>query len=155
MSCDRRLRALIGSDAVGAIIDGVVTGEDAAHGMLRVGVGRGELNVLRDAPMAAGTKVRVQLLARDIIVSTQRPARLSVRNALEGIVASIDEDGGHSDLVSIDVGGALIMARITQAATRELELVPGLPVWALVKTVSLRGHSFPAVGAIAIGSPGA
>jgi len=157
MSHDRRLRALLGPDAVGAIIDGAVIAEDAANGMLRVGVGRGELNVLAEAPMAPGTRVRVQLLARDIIVSTQRPTHLSVRNVLEGIVTTIDEDGGHADIVSIDVGGAQIMARITRAATRELKLAPGAPVWALVKTVSLSGHSFPARPPIpaATASPGA
>ena len=144
MSTDRRLRSLIGPDAVGAVIDGIAIEEDAANGMRKLGVGRGELRVLADGKMALGTKVRVQLLARDLIVSTQKPAHLSVRNVLEGVVTSIDEDIAHSDLVSIDIGGALVMARITQAATRELSLAPGKPVWALVKSVSLRGHSFPA-----------
>jgi ABC-type molybdate transport system ATPase subunit len=32
------------------------------------------------------------------------------------------------------------VARITRAASRELALTPGRPVWALVKSVSLRGH---------------
>jgi hypothetical protein len=36
------------------------------------------------------------------------------------------------------------MARITKAATRDLSLRPGMKVWALVKSVSLRGHSFAA-----------
>ena len=36
------------------------------------------------------------------------------------------------------------MARVTKAAARELVLAPGLPVWALVKSVSLRSHSFAA-----------
>ena len=40
MSLDRHLRSIIGPDAVGAIIDGVVLGEDAASGMTRVRVGQ-------------------------------------------------------------------------------------------------------------------
>jgi molybdopterin-binding protein len=66
------------------------------------------------------------------------------------VVTAIDDDGTGkaadvgSDLVSIDIGaGASILARVTRAATRELELAPGASVWALVKAVSLRGHSFP------------
>ena len=43
-----------------------------------------------------------------------------------------------SDLIAIDIGGTPIVARITKAATRELRLAPGLRVWALVKTASLR-----------------
>ena len=45
MSLDPRLRSIIGPDAVGAIIDGVVLGVDAASGMTRVRVGHGELKV--------------------------------------------------------------------------------------------------------------
>jgi molybdate transport system ATP-binding protein len=82
--------------------------------------------------------MRIQLLARDIIVSTRLPEHLSVRNNLEGTITAIADDEAHSDLVSIDIGGTEIMARVTKAATRELKLVPGLPAWALVKSVSLR-----------------
>ena len=72
------------------------------------------------------------------------PRYLSVRNNLQGKVTAIDDDDGNSDLISIDIGGAQIIARITKSATRELALKPGSPVWALIKSVSLRGHSFPA-----------
>jgi molybdate transport system ATP-binding protein len=141
MSLDRHLRTIIGPDAVGAIIDGVSLGEDADSGMTRVGVGRGELKI-HAARMSTGTKLRVQLLARDVIVATQVPQHLSVRNNLAGIITAITSDDATSDLVSIDIGGAQIMARVTKAATRELSLVPGLPAWALVKSASLRGHAF-------------
>jgi molybdate transport system ATP-binding protein len=67
---------------------------------------------------------------------------LSVRNNLAGVITAITGDDATSDLVSIDIGGAQIMARVTKAATRELSLAPGLPAWALVKSASLRGHAF-------------
>ncbi len=137
MSLDRHLRTLIGPDAVGAILDGVVLGQDAASGLTRVRVGRGELKV-QCPETRPGTILRVQLLARDIIVSTQMPQHLSVRNRLEGIVTAVAEDDAQSDLISIDIGGEKIMARVTRAATQELALAPGMPAWALVKSVSLR-----------------
>ncbi|MGC1388186.1 MAG: molybdenum ABC transporter ATP-binding protein [Steroidobacteraceae bacterium] len=143
MSLDPNLRSIIGPDAVGAIIDGVVLGRDLGSGLARVRVGGGVLR-LQTAEMARGTTLRIQLLARDIIVSTQMPRYLSVRNNLQGEVTAIDDDDGNSDLISIDIGGAQIIARITKSATRELALKPGSPVWALIKSVSLRGHSFPA-----------
>jgi molybdate transport system ATP-binding protein len=150
MSLEPKLRALIGADAVGAVIDGAVIGEDAASGLTRVRVGSGEIKV-EAARLAAGTRMRVQLLARDVIVSTRAPEHLSVRNSLQGVITAIDDDGDSgrsggaaSDLLSIDVGaGASILARVTRAATRELGLAVGTPAWALVKAVSLRGHSFP------------
>jgi len=137
ISLDRRLRSLIAADAVGAVIDGMVLGDDAASGMTRVRVGSGELQVPASG-LKPGTAMRIQLLARDIIVSTRLPEHLSVRNNLEGTITAIADDEAHSDLVSIDIGGTEIMARVTKAATRELKLVPGLPAWALVKSVSLR-----------------
>jgi molybdate transport system ATP-binding protein len=156
MSLDPHLRSLIGPDQVGAIIDGVVLGFDAASGLTKVRVGHGDLYVqARD--LAVGTPLRVQLLARDVIVSTKIPERLSVRNCLAGLVTSIQDDDLGSDLVTIDIGGALIVARITKAATRDLSLTPQMSTWALVKSVSLRGHSFagPAPAITSAASPDA
>jgi molybdate transport system ATP-binding protein len=143
MSLDPHLRAIIGPDEVGAIIDGIVLGVDSASSLTKVRVGRGELYVQAEG-LAAGTALRVQLLARDIIVSTQIPRYLSVRNSLAGVVTTIHSDDSDSDLVTIDIGGKQVVARITKAATRELSLRQGMDVWALVKSVSLRGHSFAA-----------
>ena len=144
---------------MGAVIDGTVIGEDAASGLTRVRVGNGELKI-EAARLVAGAPLRVQLLARDVIVSTRMPQYLSVRNSLQGVVTAIDDDAtgkagdAGSDLVSIDIGaGASILARVTRAATRDLELAVGARVWALVKAVSLRGHSFPAPGSPAAPSP--
>jgi len=142
--------------AKGAIIDGVVLGFDAASGLTKVRVGHGDLYV-QAKDRAAGTPLRVQLLARDVIVSTQIPERLSVRNCLAGVVTGIQDDDLDSDLVTIDIGGALIVARITKAATRALSLTPQMNTWALVKSVSLRGHAFavPAPAITSAASPNA
>ena len=151
MSINPDLRAIIGAEAVGAIIDGTVLGVDPSSGLMRVNVGRGELKV-QSLAAAVGARIRVQLLARDLIVATQEPRHLSVRNILSGVIASVASDDLDSQLVAIDIGGATIMARVTTAAARELGLIPGLPVWALVKAVSLRGHSFAAPRSLSTGS---
>ncbi len=142
MSLDRRLRSIIGPDEVGAIIDGTVLGIDPISTLTRVRLGSGEVNV-HAGNLSAGTALRVQLLARDVIVSTQMPRHLSVRNSLAGIVTSVQDDS-DSDLITIDIGGETILARITKSATRELSLRPGMQAWALVKSMSLRGHAFAA-----------
>jgi len=143
MSLHRQLRAIIGPDAIGAIVEGEVLGMNPVSGLTRMRVGRGELHV-QAADLQPGAKLRVQILARDIIVATQAPQRLSVRNSLPGSIVEIASDDEESDLIAIDIGGTRIMARITKAATRELVLTVGLAVWALVKAVSLRGRSFSA-----------
>jgi molybdate transport system ATP-binding protein len=141
MSLNQDLRSIIGADAVGAIVDGTVLGMDAPSGLMRVRVGHGELKVhaIKATP---GATLRVQLLARDLIVATQAPQHLSVRNTLAGIVTAVSSDDTDSDLIAIDIGGTVIMARVTKAATNDLGLAAGLRVWALVKVVSLRSHFF-------------
>ena len=138
MSLNPGVRAIIGADAVGAIVDGTVLGTDPRERLDSCRVGGGELKVQSAA--AVGAKLRVQLLARDLIVATRAPEHLSVRNVLTGVVTALTDDEGDADLIAIDIGGTLIMARVTRAATRELKLSVGLPVWALVKAVSLRSH---------------
>lgn len=143
MSLNKALRSIIGPEAVGAIVDGRVLGRDDASGLTRLKVGQGELMV-QAVDAAPGTNLRVQLLARDLIVATQLPQHLSVRNMLAGIITSVTGDDAGSDLIAIDIGNVQIMARVTKAATRELSLKVGLPAWALVKAVSLRGHAISA-----------
>jgi molybdate transport system ATP-binding protein len=139
MSLNAAVRAIVGADAVGAIVDGTVLGIDAASNLTRVQIGHGELKI--HCPRAEpGAKMRVQLLARDLIVATRPAEHLSVRNSLPGVITSIADDIDGSDLVAIDIGGTVIMSRITKAATRELALTTGSKVWALVKTASLRPH---------------
>jgi molybdate transport system ATP-binding protein len=135
------LRAIVGPDCVGAVLDGVVTKTDPARGMADVQLGSGTLHVsLSDTPVSS--RVRVQLLARDIILATESPHGLSVRNALKGIIAEISADDHEAVLVKIDIGGAIVLARITQDAVDALSLRLGDAVWALVKAVSTRGHTF-------------
>jgi molybdate transport system ATP-binding protein len=139
LNLQRELRAIIGADAVGAILDGELVSLDSPDGLARVRVGRGELR-LRAAGGVAGSRVRIQILARDVIVATRPPEGISVRNVLKGEIIAVTGDDTESDLVSIDIGEASILARITKAATRELCLRPGMWAWALVKAVSLRGR---------------
>jgi len=85
--------------------------------------------------------MRIQVLARDVILALEPPRGLSVRNALKGSVVSLQADGTHARLVEIDVGGAIVLARVTAAASEDLKLREGLTLWVLVKAVSLRGYA--------------
>jgi len=147
-----QLRAIVGPDAVGAVLDGRVAGADTAGGMADIQLsdlppGRGVLRV--SLPNARiGAALRVQLLARDIILATGPPHGLSVRNALEGTIASLTDDGNEDAvLVTVDIGGAMVLARVTREAVSALKLARGGAVWALVKAVSTRGHAFQLGGA--------
>jgi molybdate transport system ATP-binding protein len=135
------LQSIVGPELVGAVLEGVVRRLDAEHGSAELAVGTGTLQVsLRDAPV--GARVRLQLLARDVILAVQPVQGLSVRNALASTVTAIANDDYGQALVSLDVGGATVLARITHEALRALNLRRGDAVWTLIKAVSTRGHTF-------------
>lgn len=136
MSLRPELRRIVGADAVGAVVDGEVARIDGDSGLAALRIGRGELKVPAGA-LAPGARLRVQILARDVIVATAEPQGLSVRNAVRGRITRIADDAGDARLITIDLDGAEILARVTAAAARDLALAPGRPVWALVKTVSI------------------
>ena len=134
------LRAIVGQEALGAVVDGVVQSVDERDSLAVLKVGDGQLRIPAGA-VRTGTHLRVQLLARDIILATQEPRGLSVRNQLRGVIRAITPDADN-DLIEVDIGGALVLARVTREATRELTLAPGSNVWVLIKAVSTRGHVF-------------
>jgi molybdate transport system ATP-binding protein len=137
------LRAIVGPDSVGSVLDGVVSRTDPARAMADLQLGNSTLQIsLRD--VAVGSPVRVQLLARDIILATEKPHGLSVRNTLQGVISEMSPDEDEAVLVKVDIGGATVLARVTSDAASALNLSPGTPVWVLVKAVSTRGHTFRA-----------
>lgn len=135
------LRAIIGADGIGAVLLGRVESADDRTGLAAVRIGGNLVNVsLRG--VRPGAQVRIQLLARDVILATVQPEGLSVRNVLRGVVSRIVADDPDTDLVYVDLGGPLVLARVTRAASVELEFRLGMPVWVLVKSVSIRGHAY-------------
>ena len=141
VSRDPALRAIVGPDAVGAVLSGSVEQIDAG-GLALLRVGDAALNVEFDGA-AVGQRIQIQVLARDVIVATESPRGLSVRNVVVARVVAVTPDVGHAVLVELDIGRtATLLARITLRASQELALMPGKQVWALIKSVSLRGHVF-------------
>ncbi|WP_336486420.1 molybdenum ABC transporter ATP-binding protein [Methylobacterium nigriterrae] len=131
----RRAELLPAHEAeAGAILDMDIAGQDEAAGLSRLAGQAGRLLVPRiDRP--AGTHVRVRVPARDVLVATQAPMGLSARNVLPGRVAAL-EARGTSVMVEIDCNGAVLAALLTGASARALGLAPGLPVYAIIKSVA-------------------
>jgi len=140
MSQSPALRAIVGAESLGAVIDGVTGAIDAASGLAQIRVGSGQLRV-EAAELRPAQPVRVQLLARDLILAIAPPSGLSVRNSLAGRITRLEPDG-TAWLVFVDCGGVTLMVRVTADARAGLSLQIAQPVWVLIKTVSLRGHVF-------------
>jgi molybdate transport system ATP-binding protein len=63
---------------------------------------------------------------------------LSVRTVLAGTVAAIERENGALATVTIELHGhGRLLAMATRMAIDDLDLKPGDPVFALIKTVAL------------------
>jgi molybdate transport system ATP-binding protein len=121
----------------GSVIEGTVLIRDDESALAQVDFGAGRLWV-PTATAAVGSRVRVQIAARDVGIALQVPHEISILNALEGWVVDIvaGADASHA-LVQVDVGGVRLLARVTRRSVRLLPLAAGTRVWALVKSASL------------------
>lgn len=145
LALDASLRAVVGSDMVGAIVEGPVLAHDPAgdpaHELVAVGVGAGELRLPCGA-LAGAARARVLVPARDVLLALAPVSGLSVRNQLQGVIVALHREAPGAWLVEIDVGGARLLARVTAGAARELSLEAGRAIHVLVKAESLRGHAY-------------
>ena len=127
---------LLGDDA-GALLEGTVAERDTRWQLARVDFEGGGL-WLRDSGAAIGQRVRLRVLARDVSIATEEPRGTSIQNLLPGVVRAIAADAHPSQaLVQVACGDSILLSRITARAADGLELRPGMPVWAQVKSVAL------------------
>ena len=81
--------------------------------------------------------IRAYVLANEVIIATQEPIGLSVRNVLRTKIIQLRNRHDGSVLVELAVGRQHLLAAVTETAVRALDLVPGREVFALIKSLSL------------------
>jgi len=121
----------------GSVLSGRIEAGEAAHGLATVRLEGGLPLFVPAAGLSAGETVRLRIPARDVMVATVRPEGLSALNILEGTVEAVEPDGEGMTSLVLSCGGDRIRARITAFSAARLGLVPGLPVYAVIKTVAL------------------
>lgn len=124
-------------DEAGAVLEADVVNHDPEFHLTFVEVAGIRFAVsLRD--LTIGQRVRIRILARDVSLALQPPQRSSITNVLPVSVLDIgpDRDAAQA-LVRLDLHGHPLLARITRRSVAMLELQPGLPIYAQVKSVAL------------------
>ncbi|MDO6388079.1 MULTISPECIES: molybdenum ABC transporter ATP-binding protein [unclassified Uliginosibacterium] len=121
----------------GVVIEAQVLDHEPAWQLTRLGFAGGELFVSQ-RPLAAGSPVRVRIVARDISIALSGDNASSIQNrfpcTLSGIAPA--EDPAQC-LVGLDAAGVPLLARITRRSAEQLGLLVGQKVWAQVKAVAL------------------
>jgi molybdate transport system ATP-binding protein len=124
-------------DDAGAVLAAQVIGHDRGRELSELEAAGRRLLVplMLQAP---GTAVRVRIPAREVILAVEVPKGISVHNIIAGTVRSVVPDPGRrAAMVEVALDGSALLARITPDAVARLQLVPGTPVLALVKSVAI------------------
>ncbi|MFI5001622.1 MAG: molybdenum ABC transporter ATP-binding protein [Reyranellales bacterium] len=120
----------------GSVLDAVVARHDEDFQLTALASAAGELQVPRLAA-PVGAPVRAYIRARDVMLSLRPPQDISALNVLAGRVTQITPGGNGAQAdVRLDCNGAALVARLTQKSVQRLALVPGRPVYAVIKSVS-------------------
>ena len=131
-----RLDLFAGTQLIpGTVLPASVLRHDEAHGLSEIVAG-GEVLVVPRVAQNPGSEIRVRIDAEDIMLSLSRLDAVSANNVLPAFIADIRESGTHVD-VQLQVAGARLVARITRRSLQRLGLSPGLPVFAVIKSVTV------------------
>jgi len=119
----------------GAVLDAKILKHDEQFCLTVLSLCGGRLWVPRLNGRFPGTKVRVHIRARDVMLSTRPPEGLSALNVLPAVVAELGQRHGPIVDLRLDCSGQAILARLTQRSVESLGLSKGTPVYAVIKTV--------------------
>ncbi len=131
---------VVGRFDLGTILDCAVARHDELYQLSTLAFADGQLRVpLVDQPVGAPVRARVR--SRDVSIALSRPVDVSVSNLFAGTVSVIRRiEGPYAD-VEIAVGATALHAQVTHESVERLALKPGMPVWAMVKTVAVDSRS--------------
>jgi molybdate transport system ATP-binding protein len=129
------LSPLTGRPEAGAILETRIVDHDPAFGLTRLRAAAGELRVPR-LELPVGSKVRVRIRARDVMIAVREPVGLSALNVLPGIITEIGPSDGPIVELRLDCSGDALIARLTRQSIATLKLSNGKRVYAVIKSVA-------------------
>lgn len=126
---------LLGIRDAGAVISATV----AAHhpdGLSALAISAGQLLLPTvDAPI--GARIRVRILAQDVILARARPEGLSALNILPVRVLAVRRGDGPGVIVQLRAGEDRLLARITRRSADVLNIAEGADCYAIMKSVAV------------------
>lgn len=134
------LEPITGRFQAGSVIEARVAEHDLDGGLTALDFDGGRL-LVPVVDSLPGERVRVRLRARDVALALAPPPDTSFLNVLEGTVTAVSPRKGALVDVTLAVGGAVVISRVSQQSCDRLALAPGKRAYALVKAVALDRHA--------------
>jgi molybdate transport system ATP-binding protein len=114
-----------------------VIAHETEYHLTHVGFDGGELSLPAiNAPL--GTKLRIQIHARDVSIILEVPKATSILNILPATITDIVDDGEDGQTVlRLQVGSQPLLAHITRKSAHKLDLQTGMSVYVQIKGTSI------------------
>lgn len=123
-------------EEAGALFDTHVIHHDETYHLTRLAFAGGELTVgWIDRPV--GETVRIRIHAKDVSLALDPPGVTSILNVLPVTVVEMATHGRGRMIVKLDLAGTPLLARITRKSQANLDLKPGMEIYAQIKSVAL------------------
>lgn len=119
----------------GAVIEAVVEHHDREFDLTALTSRSGKWQVTH-LDIAPGRRVRMHIKARDVMIALTPPAAMSALNVIPAVIAEIGAMDKAAVEIKLDCNGEALLARLTRYSVERLQLHPGKPVFAVIKSVS-------------------
>ncbi len=123
-------------DTAASILNVKVISHDPDDHLTRTEFSGGTLLVPQQSA-TLGQTLRVRVQARDVSLTLEKQSGTSILNILNAKVIALASDSPGQMMVSLDVGGATLLARITARSARTLALAPGMMLYAQIKGAAI------------------
>jgi molybdate transport system ATP-binding protein len=125
-------------DTAGAVITATVESHHPDDHLTTVQFEGGALLIPQQSA-GTGQTLRLRVQARDVSLTLSHQSGSSILNILPATVTALSTDSPGQTMVSLDVGGTPLLARITQRSAKALDLKPGLRLFAQIKGAAILG----------------
>ncbi len=124
-------------DAAAAIVQGMVREHHPGEHLTTLALACGPLYVGTPHARPVGQQVRVRIQARDVSLALHHPVGTSILNIVPCTVTGLREDSPGQWIVALDAAGVHLLARVTHRSVQQLDVVPGLALYAQIKGVAM------------------
>ena len=127
---------MIGVREAGAILPARVVKQGAPGELSRLKAGGGTLE-LPGITHPVGSRLRLRIMAQDVIIARKRPVGLSAMNQLLVRIRHIRQGEGPGAALVLEAGRDTLLARVTSQSVERLDLQPGMRCFAILKSMSV------------------
>ncbi len=136
MLSDPKLMPQFGVRAAGSVLRATVAGVDADDALTTLDTSAGQI-ILPGQLGAVGQKLRLRIIAQDVILAQEAPAKISALNVLPATIARLETGQGPGVAVVLQAGDEQILARVTRRSAKAMGLAVGQDIFAIIKATAI------------------